>query len=173
MKKHHILEWGLVLIACLSSCYSNLHLTEQPEFKEYSGQKGVWVMKAKTTQGEFVIYSREYPGILKDTAVITYHSRLDTILKSHVDSTRLNYHKTKLSHFWLNGERHAIIKDTDSTFSYFVQDTLSLPFKEIAEVDAIKFQKTQSFLFTFTTISAAVGLVLLGIFSSMSFSIFG
>ena len=144
MKKKLVAGCVLVLTACLSSCYSNLHLTEQQEFKEYSGQKGVWVMKATTTKGDSVIYSRESPGILKDTAVITYHSRLDTILKSHVDSTRLNYQKTKLSHFWLDGERHAIIKDTDSTFSYLTEDTLFLPFRNITEVEAKKFEKSQT-----------------------------
>ena len=162
MKKQRISGWGLVLIGCLSSCYSNLHLTQQPEFMEYSGQKGVWVMKVETKKGDSVIYSRKFPGVLNDTAVITCSERLVTISKSQVDSVRQNFNETRTSHFWLNGKKYAIKDDAGSTFSYLVQDTLYLPFNEIAEVDAIKFQKTQRTLaIVFGSLSGAALLIVL------------
>jgi len=174
MKRIFTNSIGLIVVLFQSACYSDLLLTSQEEFKEYSGKKSFWVMQANKLNGDTIFYSRKTPGVLTDSAVIIKIKSEKSIPKSLVDSTKMNFNELRLTKFWKDGTIYRIHDTSDSLFFYYEMDTFAVPLPDIAEIKAIKFQKGASGVLMIGSISvAAAGLFYL-VFALMfsGFSIF-
>lgn len=140
-----------------SACYSPLMLTTPQDFKNYSGKKSVWVMEVTKTNGVAVKYSRKFPGVLNDTAVIAKIMAEKSISKDQVDETIMN--KDKVTKFNKDGKVYKVSSTTDSLLYYSQLEIQSVPINQVAEIQAIKYKRAPSIILTVGSISAVVAIL--------------